>query len=355
MLLSRYFYREVLGTSAALLTLLILIFLSHWFIRYLGQASMGLLPSDFILQLLLLRLLMVLSILLPLGFFLAILLALGRLYTDNEMVAMSACGMGTPFVLKKFTQLGMLFALLVGLLSFVLAPWAERQEDQLMLEAKKTADIAGIAAGHFKEFAQGQGVFYVETLADDKHTMQNVFAAFDQDGETLLLTAESARQTLQTEHQLRYMSLYNGQRYQGTPGTAALRAITFAEHHIRLDPPADIYHQADLGSAPTAQLWQPGDAANMAELQRRLSAPLGILLLTPLAVLLSYTTPRQGRYGKVVLAILIYFSYGNLLQVAHNWMSEAQSPLWLGMWWAHGLLLAAIGLLYWRRRRQRLL
>ncbi|EDN66819.1 conserved hypothetical protein, membrane [Beggiatoa sp. PS] len=162
MIISRYLFREILQTLLALLVLLILIYISHRFMRYLVQASVGDLPANFIFQLLALRLLSDLMLLLPLGFFLALLLALGRLYKDNEITAMAACGIPVPII--SIIGFGVMFAVIVGIFSLLLAPWADNQRGQLQIQLNTMAEVGGIAAGRFKEFNHGNGIFMWKTL-----------------------------------------------------------------------------------------------------------------------------------------------------------------------------------------------
>ena len=118
MILTRYLYREIIGISVALLSILMLVFLSVRFIRYLTQATAGGLPGEFIFKLLGLKMLVVLTIILPLAFFLAILLALGRMYSEQEMTAIAACGVGLPFLVRKILWLALPVAVLAGEFEF---------------------------------------------------------------------------------------------------------------------------------------------------------------------------------------------------------------------------------------------
>jgi lipopolysaccharide export system permease protein len=91
----------------------------------------------------------------------------------------------------------------------------------------------------------------------------------------------------------------------------------------------------------------------LAELQWRLSVPLSVLILTFIAVPLSYARPRQGRFGQLALAILLYVFYANLILISKSWMEHGDVPSWLGMWWPHLVLLALGALMWWWRSRQR--
>jgi lipopolysaccharide export system permease protein len=342
-LLTRYIYRDIIAAVFALLTVLLLIFLSHRFVRYLTQASMGDLPSEFIYKFLGLKMLIILGVLLPLAFFLAILMTLGRLYNDNEIAAMSACGIGLPFLIKRITLLAGFFALLVGSLSLFLSPWAAQQQERLEKEAASVSNIAGIASGRFKEFNRGDGVFYVEKVAKDGQTMENIFIAINREGKQSVLVAKKGQHINDIEHQSRVISVDNGYRYQGTVGQSDYEITSFKAHSIRIMPEEEkIKNMMDLDTIDTRDLWGNDNIVYRAELQMRLSAPLMLLLLAPLAVLMAYSNPRQGRYAKILTAVLVYFVYGNLLQMSQKWMENGNVPAYLGVWWVHVLLLVLV-------------
>jgi len=85
-------------------------------------------------------------------------------------------------------------------------------------------------------------------------------------------------------------------------------------------------------------------------LQWRLSIPLAAVLLALLAVPLSYTSPRQGRFGKIAIAILIYIPYANLLVLARKWIASGVLPSWVGLWPVHIAVFALIVFLLVRRQ-----
>jgi lipopolysaccharide export system permease protein len=350
MILTRYIYKEIIYSIIRLLSILLLIFLSDRFIRYLSKASSGDIPSEFILQFLLIKSLIVLNVILPLAFFLSILLVLGRLYSENEMVAMASCGIGVPTIIKKILWLSLFVSILVGIFSLFLKPWAEQQELTLKIEAERLADIAGIAAGRFKGFAHGKGAFYVEKLAEDEHTMQSIFIAYDNKDKKILVSSKEGYQRIEPKTHTRFIVLNNGTRYEGSAGETEFTAINFAEHQVRIDQKARRQQGIDLETVATQDLWQSDDVAYLAELQLRISAPLAVILFAPLAVLMSYTTPRQGRFNKLFFAIIIYFIYINMLEISHKWVAQETIPVWLGVWWVHLTVFIAELIIFIRRK-----
>jgi lipopolysaccharide export system permease protein len=341
LIISRYLFREILYTLLALTALLILIYISHRFMKYLVQASVGDLPADFIFQLLALKLLSDLMLILPLGFFLALLLALGRLYKDNEVTAMAACGIPVPVI--SIIGFGVIFASIIGTLSLLLAPWAESQWTQLQVKLNTAAEVGGIAAGRFKEFNHGNGIFYVETIDTDSNTMNTLFVQANLPSKRIVMVAKQGYQTVQ-QGEL-FMVLVDGHRYESKPGSLSYVVTEFAEHRIRIPKRLDAPKGDQREAISTSSLWFAQEAPLQAELQWRLSLPLSVILLAALAVPLSHTTPRQGHYAKILSGILIYLIYNNLLNVAKKWVERGDVSPWIGVWWVHaGLLLVVVAL-----------
>ncbi len=346
LIISRYLFREILQTLLALTTLLLLIYISHRFMAYLVQASTGDLPATFIFQLLALKLLSDLMLIVPLGFFLALLLTMGRLYKDNEMTAMAACGIPVPVV--SIIGFGAMFAVIVGVLSLLLAPWAENQMTILQVQLKSTAEVGGIAAGRFKEFNHGNGIFYVETIDADSNTMHTLFVQANFPHKRIVMVAKHGYQ-IEREGEL-FLVFADGYRYESRPGSLNYAVTEFAEHSIRIPKRLDAHHATQREAIPTSLLWFAQEPSLQAELQWRLSLPLSVILLAALAIPLSRTTPRQGQYAKILVGILIYLFYGNLMNIAQKWVERGDVPPWIGLWWIHvsmGLLILV--LFYWPR------
>lgn len=338
MIITRYLFREILHTLLALVTLLLLIYVSHRFMVYLVQASMGALPAEFIFQLVGIKLLSDLMLILPLGFFLAILLALGRLYKDNEIAALEACGLPVPFM--SILMLSGLFALFVAMLSLFIAPWAQAQKDILQTQLRNLIEIGGITAGRFKEFNQGNGIFYVERIDSQDNTLHNLFVQVNLPNRKVIMVAQQGHQIIQGEDL--FLVLVKGQRYENKPGTLNYIITNFVEHRLKIPRRLDTPQGENQAALPTERLWTMKENRYWAELQWRFSLPFTVILLTALAIPLAHTTPRQGQYAKVFIGILIYLIYNNLLSIAKKWFEQGKTVFWLGIWWVHVCLILII-------------
>jgi lipopolysaccharide export system permease protein len=347
-ILDRYIIREILFTLLAVIGVLLVIFVSNRFVRYVAELSGGAVDGSALLAVVGLKTLGAMVIILPLALFMAVLLAFSRLYKDLEMTALMAAGVSLRRIYRPVLLLASGVAAVVAVISFWLGPWAEERSYQLRDEQHARAEISSAAPGRFVRFSGSRGVFYFRNLSPDGETMHEVFVRLRRDGgQELVLSAERAfsRGDVQGE---RYMVFENGYRYEGRPGSADFRVVSFREHSVRMEQPEVRPSQRKQKARPTGSL-DPADAADMAELQWRISMPLSALVLALLAVPLSRTNPRQGKYAKLFVAVLVYLVYNNLLGMANSWTARGAVPAVVGMWWVHLLMLAGAWLLFVRQ------
>jgi lipopolysaccharide export system permease protein len=100
----------------------------------------------------------------------------------------------------------------------------------------------------------------------------------------------------------------------------------------------------NLEAQPSRSLWDSNDPNRRAELHWRIAMPISCVVLTLLAIPLSRLRPRQGRYARVWVAVVIYFLYSNLISVGKVWVARGTVPEALGLWWTHAavVLLALV-------------
>ncbi len=345
-IIDRYVLRDLFGTFVAVAMILLLIVLSNRFVRYLGEVASGVLPAKTILALLGLKTVSYASLLLPLSMYLAILLTLGRMYRDSEIAALNACGVGTGRLYRPHFMAAVPLTALLVYMGLFLSPWSAELGYAMRAQAEKMSELATVNAGRFRESPSKELVFYVERVSPDQKEMKNVFIESWRRERPDLLTADTALQTVDEKTGERYLVLRDGYRYEGVPGAADFRIIRYQQQRVLLRPgeSADVRYKRD--ATPTATLLRSRDPEDIAELQWRFSIPLSGLLLALLAVPLAHATPRQGRYGRLVLGVFIYITYVNLEGVAQVWVERGKTPAWIGVWWVHLLLvLLVIGLL----------
>jgi lipopolysaccharide export system permease protein len=352
LIIERYLLRETASTFFGVSLLLVLIYLSGTLIRILAEAAEGKYPVGIVLQLFAYKGVGNLVFILPLAFFLAVLLALGRLYKDSEMAALTACGVGPGRVYTGVGGLGLLVAIALAFLALWFAPWSEERAQRLLDEAQASSELEGLEAGRFNETGEGQPLVYVEAISPDREVLHNIFAyGKDAGGRENVIAAEQARQADRDGD--RYLVLRDGHRYEGRPGEEGYRSISFREHGMLMREREVVASQRPRHAVPSWDLYERGGRGEVAELQWRIAVPISAFLFGLLAVPLAKTSPRQGRYGKLFVGILIYIGYNNLLTVARASLGKGQIDPALGLWWVHGLLLAAILVAVWHGNRMR--
>lgn len=333
---------------------LLLIIMSSRFVKYLAEAAAGKLSPDVLLAIMGYRLPGFLELVLPLGLFIAILMAYGRLYMDSEMTVLSACGMSQRKLLGYTMLPALLVAAIVGSLSLFISPVGIEKAQVLLQQQKNRSEFDTLKPARFMASPSGNGVTYTESLSTDNKQMRNVFMAemgVASEGELAKLSvilAHDGEQIVDPETGERYLQLNNGYRYSGRPGDADYQVLKFERYLQHLERPKLLSAgNVDANSIPTRDLWGSTDLENIAALQWRLSLPLLVVVITLLAVPLSKTDPRQGRYVQMVPAILLYIIYLVSLNAARGALEDGELSPVPGLWPVHLVFIViAVGLLF---------
>jgi lipopolysaccharide export system permease protein len=357
-IISRYLTKEILTSLLGVTLVLLLIFLSNQLVRYLSYAAAGKIATGLVLQLMGFEIPYLLALLLPLGLYLGIILAYGRLYADSEMPVIQACGISVASLVKITTGLAVAIATLVCVLMLYINPVIALDKDKTIAQNNI---LDTLRPGRFQVLNEGRQVVYVEKISRDRTRAQNLFIAEQQKSSDSAVPVSwvvvSAGQGFQEKHRdtkENFIVATQGNRYEGAPGQDAYKVIQFDKYGLRVPLAINNPHE-ELESIPTHKLWHDYDnSLSAAELQWRLSIPLSALVLMLLAIPLSQVRPRQGRYSSLLPAILIYIIYVNLMFVARNWVEIKMLPSVLGMWWVHLLMLGLAGMLYFFQWRYQL-
>ncbi len=343
--LNRYFSKELAQTFTAVGFVLLLVIVGKSFVSLLGKVMDGKLPADVIMPMLGLGILKSAILLVPFALLLSIMLVLGRYYRDSEIHAIKASGIGSLSLLRYTGLLVVPIVLLLFYLSVFSAPWTAQQIEKIKLQAKGLTDISALTPGQFIESNQGNWVIFVEEADKDSAVVKNIFISDRREGKVAIETAQFAEQKNLAELGGESLILKKGQRYQGTPGEGGFTLLTFDQHAVRI-PEFDLkIDQQDPEFKSTAKLFQSTELSDAAELQWRISVPIAAVLLVLLAFPLSVTNPRQGRFAKLGVAIVIYLIYSNLLILMEAWVADGKFPVMPGMLAVHlGMLILIITL-----------
>lgn len=342
----RYLMRETFKSQIAVLVVLMTIFVSQKFVRVLADASAGEIPSDTVIQLLGLNLPALAALILPLSLFLGILLAHGRIYADNEMTVLHACGVSEWYVTRVTLVLATLLALVTAALTVWMVPWSLEQERKVEERARNDGGLSVIMPGRFQQASNQKAVIFVQGLTETGE-LDEVFVAQslrDENDNVIggsvvmadtgnVITGESGAQNL---------VLNAGTRYATEQYSRELQVMEFDSYRLQIKEQETAESIRKLEAFSMAELWQADDAQAQAEWQWRIAIPLAMPLLTLIAVPLSRVNPRQGKFARMAPALLIYLGYFLLLMAARSAVADGVIPTAIGLWWIH-ILLALFG------------
>jgi lipopolysaccharide export system permease protein len=348
-LLDRYLWREITVNFLGVTGVLVAILLVYQGGAVLARAAELQYPSAAVLRLIALGAVQNMTLLLPFGLLLAVILAVGRMYFDNEMFAAQACGMSYRRCQMVVFAVAVPAALLAGTLTLVLAPRAASAEAGLRASALRSALAVPIQAGKFRSLSGGQAVVYARAVSADGE-LEDVFIKRNLGTSVETTVARRARAELSADGLSQTIVLRDGERQEGVPGSARYRIVRFGEQIIPLVLPVPAAAERRRSEVPTSRLWASDVPADRIELQQRGSWPLMTLLLAIAALPLARLRPRQGRFARIWQAVLLFALYANLLEVAGLWIERGRvAPVW-GLWWVHGAF-ALVALLLWRTLR----
>ncbi|MFK7828412.1 MAG: LPS export ABC transporter permease LptF [Congregibacter sp.] len=348
MKLGRYLAGDVLGHTVAVSTVLLAIIITGRFVKYLAEAATGKLAADILLPVMLYRMPGFLELLLPLGLFIGILMAYGRLYVESEMVVLSACGVG-PGRLAYFTLLpACLVMLIVAGLALFLTPQGAARSEALLNDPRALQGLQMLAAGRFQPRGDDGTVTYAAGIDPEKGQLSQVFL-YDPQVQSEGLVAASVTMARHGEVRrdeqsgVRYLELSEGYRFTGVPGQADFSVTRFERFGQRLPEETSSARSEPVDARSTADLLQSTSPEDRAALHWRVALPLMVPVVALIALSLSKTNHRRGRYLKLAPALVLHLAYLLLLASSRARIAEGEAEVWQ-MWLVHGtfLLLALI-------------
>ncbi len=318
----------------------------------LSDVAGGRMPSGLMGTLMLLKMPDVLSTIIPLSIFVAIIWGTGRMYRDQEMSVMRASGFNWLMLLRPLFNLLMPVAVFLLAVDLFVAPKAAGTVQHKLEEAYRTAAEWGLQTGQFHVLKGGDLVLYVESVDKDGRTLRNIFIQQRQNEREQVWSAKQGYYWLDKEAGERYLTLEDGQITEG--GTEALDfgIIHFSRNDLRLPEPEQRIKADSLEARASSDIMLSARLEDIAEIQWRVSPAIAIIVLGMLAIPLSHSAPREGRGGRVILGILTYTVYANVLYMWRSWIAKGDLPPVLGLWWVHLLVFGAA--LIWLKRQGRM-
>lgn len=357
-ILTRYIFKEVLKTSFAVTAVLLLMVASSRFAYYLSRAVAGELDAQAVLTIIANLIPAYVSYLLPLGGFVGLIIALGRMSVDNELTVLSANGISASRLMKMVAVPVLVVTAMVATLSLAIAPYTSKIVEEVLYIQSHTSEFEHIVAGKFQGNS-GQQTIYAEAISDDKSKLMDVFVYNHASGKRpVLIRAESATQYFDETYQAKYLLLSNGTRTQMQVGQQDIAVTRFQQMGLRLydeDVEVDITHSFTI---PTLTLFESPSATYRSQIYWRFSLPIMTIIVAIIGMALSQVNPRQGRFARLLPAIVLFLAYYSLLMRLRDQIGKGVAGAELNVWLLHLVFLAlGIWLVYgkswWRSYRYR--
>ena len=352
MIIFRYLCREILSVTFAVCIVLLLVLISGRFVKYLANAMSGNMDSEVIFAVIGYRIPSFLELTLPLAFCLAILLTFGRLYVENEMSVLKACGLSEFKLLGFILIIAGFLAVVVGWLSLSVSPVGLQKAETIFNAQEQKSELDRLTPKKFYSLRGGKGITYVDSISEDLQ-LEDVFLSViagtpgSADSRLVVVVAEQGSQNITEDGGERFLIFKEGYRVEGIPGKADYQITYFDEYGARLEPPNELSEDTETDAMSTGALLNSSDLEHQAALQWRLSIPIMVIVVTLLAVPLSRIDPRAGRFARVLPAVLLYFVYLLSLNAMRVNMESGSIPVELTLLPVHlFFVLLALALLY---------
>ncbi len=354
MIFQRSLLREFTATGIAAFFVLLAITITTQLIRFLGYAARGNISSDAVLTFLGFASLRYLPHLLSIALFISVLMTLTRSYRDSEMVVWFTSGQGLMSWIRPVLLYAAPLTVVIAALSLVLSPWAIGKAEEYGRQLQSRDDIAAISPGVFKESRNAERVYFVEKLAANLSTVANIFVHSDENGEIGTTVAKRGYQETAANGD-RFLVMLNGRRYIGPPGSAEYKIIEFEKYAVRIEASEVKDAQPSVKAVSTLTLIADKTPLARAELVWRVGLPLSALVLSLLAIPMSFVNPRAGRSLNLLLAAFLYTLYTNMLSIFQAWVTQEKVGVLVGMWGVHLMMLVIVALMFYFRLSMRLL
>ena len=340
--------REFASTGLLVSSILLGIVVFTQLVRLLGDSVSGVLAVDGVLAIMGFSSLNYLPVLLSIGLFLSVLLTLTRSYRDSEMVVWFTSGIGLTRWVRPVLGYAIPVTLLIALMSLVLSPWALSKADEFRRRLDSRDDVSAATPGAFRESKQADRVFFLEDVDVEKKRVGNIFVQSSQNGKEGTMVAKEGFQETAPNGD-RFLVMLNGTRYEGIPGQADFKIVEFERYAMRIEPVELRQELPNVKAYPTSYLLQNMTPPNIAELEWRVGLPLSALVLSLLAIPLSYVNPRAGRSINLITAMVIYMFYNNMISVTNSWVGRGKLGPVAGLWGIHLFMFTVMLVLFYHR------
>lgn len=349
-LIERYIMVEIRRLVMIIVGFLIFMFASYSAQRYLTEAANGTLALQIVFDVVCYKILIALEMLLPVGLYVSVAVALGQLYSDSEITAIHASGASPWRLYKAVLVLAIPLALFVTLISMYGRPWAYANIYQLEQQSQSVLDVSHLQANKFN--VNGSGRMILATRIDPTSNHLTDALIYSRSAKNTSLYRAHSVEVIDPSPSNPSVILKSGTAYvlerKGTDDNMQ----NYNNFKIALKPLVESI-EVKRKSASLAALSRSTDPADRAELQWRESRGISTLLMVLLAIPLSRIKPRQGRYTTLFPLTLLFAAifYGG--NICRTLVANGSIPITPGVWSVP--ILMSIGMLFFIARDSSLL
>ena len=343
-ILQKYLIGEITKTSIAVLAIFLVILTANTMLRLIEETSVGNFPTYLLFPLIIIKITQYSIYLIPISLFLGVILSFGRFYSGNEMAVINSSGISAYDISGIIARVVFPAALIVALFSLYVTPSATQYRYKIEHKLSSEERIEEINPGRFTSSQSGSATFFVENI--NNNTLERIFFS-SSGGRAEAIESSSTARYIKDKDNRRYILLRDGVISEIIPPDyTTTRKTSYREHGVQLGQAIPEFINTKYDAISTLTLLSIGNRESNAELQSRLLLPIATVLLGFIAFPVSYSSPRKGRYAKVFLGSLIYFSYLIMMSIVEKLYLLGTTPPIFGMWWFHFLMLILILYVY---------
>ncbi|KGJ94915.1 LPS export ABC transporter permease LptF [Colwellia psychrerythraea] len=346
MIIFRYLLKEVAKTQLAVFFVLMTIFISQKFVRVLGDASEGSIPGQLVMTFIALKIPDLAGFILPLSLFLGVLLAYGRIYADSEMTVLHACGVSEWYVVRVTLVLAVITAIFTGIFTLYLAPLASEYQYQVKEELAADSGLSALVSGRFQQTGNQDAVVFIHGKDRETNRLNKVFVAQLPEGENIgasiinsSIVYAKTGQVFEDELGSQQLVLGDGIRYHRDIDSNEFQSVAFKKYYIQIKDQEVEHQHRKLSALTTLELYNNMppelESAYRATIQWRMAFPLLCIILVFIAVPLSVVNPRQGKFAKMLPALMLFLGYLLLLTSMRSAIEKNAIPSVIGLWPIH--------------------
>lgn len=362
MRLDRYILAEILGP----LTLGFFVYTIMLLIQALFKSAKLIISSGVeastVGQLLLLSLPHIVVMTIPMSFLFGILIAVGRLSSDSELIAIRASGVSLFSLYRPILLMSLLLTGLNAYLMITVLPGGNQALQQLRLEILTQSITQEIEPRVPHTGWQDKMLYIFEAppgeqrwrgffMADAVPTRQSEIVVAEwgearNAGDEILLSLTNAVTHRVDLYQPDSYELALNSELDLRVATTGTRAITSVKRSLRELSFRELWHRAtDPGVA------EPVRRLASVELHKKLSIPTACLVFGLLGLPLGFSNRRGGRSSGFAISIGVILVYYVMLSSGEEIARDGQLPAWIAVWYPN-LVLLVVGLFLLARRNQ---